>query len=175
MSPTGPFIGTQIGYIKRLLQICMPSGDRKRIPKTLLNVVNWSWSSPINYNPLWPWHQSDVTFDAILFFAIADMIYVYNTHSLFLCCALLFLLYHKFFTSSYQLSLGHSRVLYHLTHWGRVTHKCVSKLDHHSHNGLPPARRSAAIWTNAAIFNPEEKLQWNLNKKIIHFHSRKCI
>ena len=39
-----------------------------------------------------------------------------------------------------------------LTHWGRVTHICVSKLiiiglD----NGLSPGRRQAIIWTNAGI------------------------
>ena len=39
-----------------------------------------------------------------------------------------------------------------LTHWGRVTHICISKiciigLD----NGLSPARRQAIIWTNAEI------------------------
>ena len=39
-----------------------------------------------------------------------------------------------------------------LTHWGRVTHICVSK---HtiigSDNGLSPGRRQAIIWTNAGI------------------------
>ena len=39
-----------------------------------------------------------------------------------------------------------------LTHWGRVTHICVSKqksigLD----NGLSPGRHQAIIWTNAGI------------------------
>ena len=39
-----------------------------------------------------------------------------------------------------------------LTHWGRVTHICVSKptiID--SDNGLSPGRRQAIIWTNAGI------------------------
>ena len=39
-----------------------------------------------------------------------------------------------------------------MTHWGRVTHICVSK---HSilgsDNGLSPGRRQAIIWTNAGI------------------------
>ena len=45
-------------------------------------------------------------------------------------------------------------LIYHffLTHWGRVTHICVSK---HtiigSDNGLSPGRRQAIIWTNAGI------------------------
>ena len=39
-----------------------------------------------------------------------------------------------------------------LTHWGRVTHICVSKLTIiGSDNGLSPDRRRAIIWTNAGI------------------------
>ena len=39
-----------------------------------------------------------------------------------------------------------------LTHWGRVTHKCVSKrIINGSDNGLSPGRRQAIIWTNAGI------------------------
>ena len=39
-----------------------------------------------------------------------------------------------------------------LTHWGRVTHVCVSKLTIiGSDNGLSPSRRQAIIWTNAGI------------------------
>ena len=39
-----------------------------------------------------------------------------------------------------------------LTHWGRVTHICVSKLSNiGSDNGLSPGRRQAIIWTNAGI------------------------
>ena len=39
-----------------------------------------------------------------------------------------------------------------LTHWGRVTHICVSKLTTiGSDNGLSPERRQAIIWTNAGI------------------------
>ena len=39
-----------------------------------------------------------------------------------------------------------------LTHWGRVTHICVSKLAIiGSDNGLSPDRRQAIIWTNAGI------------------------
>ena len=40
----------------------------------------------------------------------------------------------------------------HLTHWGRVTHICVSNLIHiGSDNGLSPGRPQAIIWTNAEI------------------------
>ena len=39
-----------------------------------------------------------------------------------------------------------------LTHWGRVTHICVSELTIiSSDNGLLPGRRQAIIWTNAGI------------------------
>ena len=39
-----------------------------------------------------------------------------------------------------------------LTHWGRETHICVSKLTIiGSDNGLSPGRRQAIIWTNAGI------------------------
>ena len=39
-----------------------------------------------------------------------------------------------------------------LTHWGRVTHVCVSKLTIiGSNNGLSPGRSQAIIWTNAGI------------------------
>ena len=39
-----------------------------------------------------------------------------------------------------------------LTHWGRVTHICVSKLTIvGSDNGLSPDRRQAIIWANAGV------------------------
>ena len=39
-----------------------------------------------------------------------------------------------------------------LTHWGRVTHKCVGNLTIiGSDNGLSPGRRQAIIWTNDGI------------------------
>ena len=44
-------------------------------------------------------------------------------------------------------------ITYHwLTHWGRVTHICVSKLTiSGSDNGLSPGQRQAIIWTNDGI------------------------
>ena len=45
-------------------------------------------------------------------------------------------------------SFGHDE----LTHWGRVTHICVSKQTViGSDNGLSPGRRQAIFWTNAGI------------------------
>ena len=39
-----------------------------------------------------------------------------------------------------------------ITHWGRVTHMCVSKLAIiSSDNGLSPGRRQTIIWTNAKM------------------------
>ena len=50
-----------------------------------------------------------------------------------------------------------------LTHWGRVTHICVSKQAIiGSDNGLSPARRQAIIWTNAEIL-----LIWPLGTNFI--------
>ena len=42
--------------------------------------------------------------------------------------------------------------VHNLTHWGRVTHICVSNLTTiGSVNGLSPGRRQAITWTNAGI------------------------
>ena len=44
------------------------------------------------------------------------------------------------------------QMVFYLTHWGRVTHICVSKQTIiGSYNGLSPGRRQAIIWTNAGI------------------------
>ena len=52
------------------------------------------------------------------------------------------------FHQNHMLSLDHCE----LTHWGRVTHICVSKLNTiASDNGLSPNRRQAIIWINAEI------------------------
>ena len=56
--------------------------------------------------------------------------------------------------SSFSLVCNYSSMplLQCLTHWGRVTHICVSKLTIIcSDNGLSPGRRQAIIWTNAGI------------------------
>ena len=47
---------------------------------------------------------------------------------------------------------SHLVTVWTLTHWGRVTHICVSKITIiGSDNGLSPDRRQAIIWTNAGI------------------------
>ena len=58
-----------------------------------------------------------------------------------------------------------------LTHWGRVTHICISKLTIiGSDNGLSPGRRQAIIWTNAGILliGP---LGTNFSEILIEFHT----
>ena len=59
--------------------------------------------------------------------------------------------YH-FITSVVAVILPWSVGLSHLSHWGRMTHICVSKLTIiGSDNGLSPGRWQAIIWTNAGI------------------------
>ena len=51
-----------------------------------------------------------------------------------------------------------------LTHWGRVSHKCVGKLTIiGSDNGLSPGRRQANQWWNIVNWTPGNKLQWILH------------
>ena len=62
-----------------------------------------------------------------------------------------------------------------LTHWGRLTHICVSKLAIiSSDNGLSPARRQAIIFTNAGILLTGP-LGTNSQSKFMYFYTRKCI
>ena len=58
--------------------------------------------------------------------------------------------FHSDFTSYINHCVRH--ISWCLSHWGRVTHICVSKLTIiGSDNGLSPGRRQAIIWTNAGI------------------------
>ena len=58
-----------------------------------------------------------------------------------------------------------------LTHWGRVTHICVSKLTIiGSDNGLSPGRRQAIIWTNAGILLMRT-LGTNFNEILSEIHA----
>ena len=52
--------------------------------------------------------------------------------------------------------IGLNWVYTRLTHWGPVTHICVSDLTIiGSDNGLSPGRRQAIIWTNAGLLSIE--------------------
>ena len=58
-----------------------------------------------------------------------------------------------------------------LTHWGRVTHICVSNFATiGSDNGLSPGRRQAIIWTNAVILLIEP-LATNFSEILIGIHT----
>ena len=66
--------------------------------------------------------------------------------------------------------LAEGWALHGLTHWGRVTHICVSKLPIiGSDNGLSPGWRQAIIWINAGILliGP---LGTNFNEILIAIH-----
>ena len=57
-----------------------------------------------------------------------------------------------------------------LTHWGRVTHICISKLTIiGSDNGLSPDRRQAIIWINAGILLIVP-LETNFNEILIEIY-----
>ena len=64
-----------------------------------------------------------------------------------------------------------------LTHWGPVTHICISKLTSiGSDNVLAPGRCQAIIWTNAGIlfiWTLRNKLQWNFNQSSYIFIQEK--
>ena len=57
-------------------------------------------------------------------------------------------------THDIPLIILHNIALRPLTHWGQVTHICVSKLTIiGSDNGMSPGRRQAIIWTNAGVLS----------------------
>ena len=57
-----------------------------------------------------------------------------------------------------------------LTHWGWVTHICISKLSiTGSDNGLLPGRHQAIIWTNAEILSIKP-IGTNFNEILIKIH-----
>ena len=58
-----------------------------------------------------------------------------------------------------------------LTHWGRVTHRCVSRLTIiGSDNGLSPGRRQAIIWTSVGILLTGP-LGTNFSEILIEIHT----
>ena len=58
----------------------------------------------------------------------------------------------RLFCIMHLLLMPWSYVSFALTHWGRMTNICVSKLTSiGSDNGLSPGRRQVIIWTNAWI------------------------
>ena len=70
-----------------------------------------------------------------------------------------------------QVIIGHGIGYMGLTHWGPVTHICVSKLTIiGSHNGLSPGRCQAIIWNNAGILLIRTLVR-NLREIISEFNS----
>ena len=62
-------------------------------------------------------------------------------------------------------------IIHALTHYGRVTHICVSELPIiGSDNGLSPGRRQAIIWTNAGILLIRP-LGTNFSEILIEIHT----
>ena len=97
--------------------------------------------------------------------------WVYNVHGMSLIkirkqWTWLTILYHKLISDQVKTTaIG----LVWLTHWGRATHICVSKLTIiGSDNGLSPGRHQAIIWTiadwNIVNWTHGNKLQWNFNR-----------
>ena len=83
----------------------------------------------------------------------------------------------NFFMSRLWLVVWRHQVIT-LSHWGRVTHTCVSKLTNIGlDSGLSPGRRQAIIWNNAGILliGPLGTNFSEFQSKFIHVHSRKCI
>ena len=77
----------------------------------------------------------------------------FRIYELVLMVARIFTLFSTSFLQNIYTSISGSPLPYLLlTHWGRVTHICVSNLTIiGSDNGLSPGRRQAIIWTNAGI------------------------
>ena len=65
-----------------------------------------------------------------------------------------------------------------LTHWGRVTYICVSKLSHYwtLDNGLAPIQCQTMIWSDIVWSTaPLGTKEVQFQSKFKHFYSRKCI
>ena len=94
-----------------------------------------------NTEPLWPRDSPDAS-------------EISNDQMTLICVVKL--LYNNIYTNNlkciHSSPLLWSCFVLHLTHWGRVTHICVSDLTIiGSDNGLSPGRRQAIIWTNAEL------------------------
>ena len=80
------------------------------------------------------------------------VIFICLKHSIVVLSSVLWYVIMVSFYSKQYTYWQNTKRLITLTHWGRVTHICVSKLTIiGSDNGLSPGRRQAIIWTNAGI------------------------
>ena len=139
---------------------------------------------PHTVNSLWPsdaiWqHKSGSTLAQVMACCLTAPSHYLNQCWLLISKALWHLPVSNFTTSCQATILGIWSLNYTLTHWGRVTHICVSNLTIiGSDTGLSPDRRQAIIWTNAGILligPPRNKTSMNFLSKFIHFQSRKSI
>ena len=87
------------------------------------------------------------------FLIVVDHRTICSWHDWQNCNVRRFRIFHVYVMSCYHPAISDTmKYLTELTHWGRVTHICVSKLTIiGSDNGLAPGRRQAIIRTNAGI------------------------
>ena len=100
---------------------------------------------------------------------------IYHSYIHFLLCRMIWLFYTYYLGLLHWLwgndleaimanMIFHVSVTWPLTHWGRMTHICVSKLTiTGSDNGLSSGRHQAIIW-DIVNWNVVNKLQWNLKR-----------
>ena len=77
----------------------------------------------------------------------------HSTESNFMVSAQATVLYNEFEICTFKITATSPRGKWVvLTHWGRMTHICLSKLTSTvSDNGLSPGRHQAIVWTNTGI------------------------
>ena len=124
--------------------------------------IFWKWqcvhvSLSSKDNIIWPWIPHNVRyFDQHGLYMFASL-YV-TVFMAFVCVC------HSFYNRGNDYGIS-------LTHWGRVTHICVSKLTIiGSDNGLSPDRHQAIIWTNdgVSLIGP---LGTNFSEIVIKIHT----
>ena len=105
------------------------------------------------YKVHWPSYQ--LPFLGFYFYTLFDLVQGINAVSLWPWSHITFLC-NQIYTI-YRATWENMNYLYfcpdlQLSHWGRVPHICISKLNHHwFRNVLLPDRRQAIVWTNAGI------------------------
>ena len=127
-----------VGVTKPGIKLGMVSSNERRRHNVTLSLIGWAQTKN---NPC----QANVLVSVIFWFQ-KNWDPIWN----------------MLFISSWQIETLHSfrtpiqhqsSLIEILTHWGRVTHICVSKLTIiGSDNGLSPGRHEAIIWTNAGIW-----------------------
>ena len=132
-----PFVSSYIDILRQIVNVCNLSKKSeigKMLSWTLMDVVRRCVRSYI----------TDMCGHSVslLELIIVVIVWWYNTRYIYN-------------TERYLTTMKHSSLVsMPLTHWGWVTHICVSQLAiTGSENGLSPGRRQAIIWTNAGILS----------------------